>query len=387
LKEGKIDKAAASDDQLVDEIIRAMNKEGYLQGIKQYFPDKRKRREIPFELIMALAIAAKMRVATSLTDIPYAITNMQTLQEIGYALWESERSLSEGLMDEGSIRHLVGAYKTDDWIHSYNAYVQSYILPRLDCEPSIHILDCTKIEVNMENDNYEGASIAKDGDGAHKGYKLSTLRGICGDRGIIEEIRFGGIKVHDLELSREMVENTQVFQRGDKLINDRGFISRDMINHLKGKRGVDTYIPLRKGMDAYNEAVRIAIADDKWAAHPNKKRKTQQIAHVEELGVFWRGEHPEDDVEINACVVRDCKEGKEDEYYVFVTTAINDTAKQIIKTYELRPEIEEDYRQIKDFWKIENFRSRKLVVIVFHLVCTLLGYLFFQVFTLLEEGE
>jgi hypothetical protein len=30
------------------------------------------------------------------------------------------------------------------------------------------------------------------------------------------------------------------------------------------------------------------------------------------------------------------------------------TARQIIMTYELRPEIEEDYRQIKDFWKIED---------------------------------
>ncbi|MDR1568952.1 MAG: hypothetical protein LBS72_00510 [Oscillospiraceae bacterium] len=160
---------------------------------------------------MALAIAAKMKVATSLTDIPYAITDMHTLQEIGYVLLEHDRSLSEGLMDEGSIRHLVGAYKTEDWIRSYNSYVRSHVLPMLDCEPNIHILDCTKIEVNMDNENYEGATIAKDSDGAHRGYKLATLRGICGDRGIIEEIRFDGINVHDLELSREMIENTRLF--------------------------------------------------------------------------------------------------------------------------------------------------------------------------------
>jgi hypothetical protein len=182
-------------------------------------------------------------------------------------------------MDEGSIRHLVGAYKTEDWVRSH--------------------------------------------------------------------IRFGGINAHDLTLSREMIENTRLFQHGDKLVNERGFISRDMLNYLKRNRGVDTYIPLRKGMDAYNEAIRIAIAADKWAAHPNKKRKTQKIALAQELGVFWRSEHPYEDVEINGCVVQDHQEGKDDEYYVFVTTATKDTAKQIIMTYELRLEIEEDYRQIK----------------------------------------
>ncbi|MDR1568951.1 MAG: hypothetical protein LBS72_00505 [Oscillospiraceae bacterium] len=33
LRNGKIDGVAISDDQLVDEIIRVMNRKGYLQGI------------------------------------------------------------------------------------------------------------------------------------------------------------------------------------------------------------------------------------------------------------------------------------------------------------------------------------------------------------------
>lgn len=53
------------------------------------------------------------------------------------------------------------------------------------------------------------------------------------------------------------------------------------------------------------------------------------------------------------------------EYFVFVTTDLKKTAKQIIQTYELRPEIEEDYRQIKDFWQIEDFKSTKYNFIAF----------------------
>ena len=72
---------------------------------------------------------------------------------------------------------------------------------------------------------------------------------------------------------------------------------------------------------------------------------------------------------------------------MFVTTDIEKSAVQIVKTYELRPEIEEDYRQLKDFWRLEDFKSTKINTILFHIVCVLLGYLFFQLYTLLPEGE
>jgi hypothetical protein len=52
----------------------------------------------------------------------------------------------------------------------------------------------------------------------------------------------------------------------------------------------------------------------------------------------------------------------------------------------LRPEIEEDYRQLKDFWKIEDFKSTRLSVIAFHVVCVLFGYLFFQLYTTMDDG-
>lgn len=58
-----------------------------------------------------------------------------------------------------------------------------------------------------------------------------------------------------------------------------------------------------------------------------------------------------------------------------------------MKIYCLRPEIEEDYRQLKEFWKIEDFKSTKLNIIAFHIVSVLFGYLFFQLFTMLPDGE
>ena len=137
-------------------------------------------------------------------------------------------------------------------------------------------------------------------------------------------------------------------------------------------------------MEAYEQAVAIAREENKWQAHPNKKRTTQEIAFVPSLGGHWISEHPAADVAFNACVVH---EKKDDSYYVFISTDLKKTARQIVQTYELRPEIEEDYRQIKDFWQLEDFKSTKISFITFHIVAVLIGYLFFQVYKNIEVGH
>jgi hypothetical protein len=181
-----------------------------------------------------------------------------------------------------------------------------------------------------------------------------------------------------------MILNSKCLKSGDILINDRGFISMEVMNALKSQKQVDTYIPAKKNMTIYEEAVKIAISEDKWQKHPNKKRKTQQIQLVKDLGTMWVGGNPKEDVDLCACVVHDTKDN---EYHVFLTTDIDKTAKQIINTYELRPEIEEDFRQIKDFWKLEDFKSTKYNFITFHIVMTLIGYMYFQLYKNMEEGE
>ena len=49
-------------------------------------------------------------------------------------------------------------------------------------------------------------------------------------------------------------------------------------------------------------------------------------------------------------------------------------ASKIVRTYEQRPEIEEDFRQIKDQWDLANFTSTKYNFIMCHIAMVLLGY-------------
>lgn len=385
LQSGSIDYGALSDPNLIDKILQHMKEMGLLDELEDIFPDRRaKNQSIPLSLLLALAIAAKMKRKLSMTDIPYAITDADVLASFGWNLLQHERPIEDGLMSEGSLRNFVNKYESEEIVQFYNEYVQEHVLPHLNVSPSIHILDCTFITVPLENDNYEESGVVKRDGEVYRGYKLASIRGIVEDTGILEEIKLGPIQMNDLELSRELVMNFSIFSPGDILINDRGFISRELLNFLKSVRGVDTYMPLKSNMDAYTMAVSVAEEEDNWIKHPNKDREGQKIAFVENLGPYWRSDDPDNDVDFNACVVYDCEE---DEYYVFITTDLEQGAKAIVSTYELRPEIEEDYRQVKDFWEIENFKSTKYHIITFHIVMLLFGYLFFQIYTTTEEGN
>lgn len=381
---GTFDNVSLSESNFADDIVLSMYEQGILGCLSNSLKDKRRvNSSLPFDLILSLAIAAKMKVKMSLSDIPYAIQDHRVLAKLGYNIVDTDGNLKEALMRESSLRLLLGKYNSGELFSAYNDTVQNYIMPKLNAQPDIHILDCTDLEVNLDNENYEGADVTKNKKGdVSRGYKLGTIRGLYEDTGIIEEICFGGLKTHDLNLTKEMIKNSKVFKEGDILINDRGFLDRDLINYMKNERKVDTYVPLRTNMTAYEVAVTAAQSYGEWEDHPS--RENQKICLVSDLGIYWESTKPRNDVEINAAVVWD---EETDNYFVFSTTDTSKSAKQIITTYELRPEIEEDYRQLKDFWLLDDFHSTKLNMIAFHIITVLFGYLFYQIYTTLPEGE
>ena len=389
IETGNIDAGDIAFPNFIDDIILKMSQMGLIDTFDNVLDDKRcdKNSTIPLNIIVTLAATAKMKIMTSLTDIPFAITDSDTLAQLGWNIYDTDRGLENGLISDGSIRGMLNHYNSQEFINFYNDYSKQ-AREELNHTSDIHILDCSKIEVNLDNENYENSSVINDDGDLKRGYKIASLRGLLDCSGVMEQIEIGTMKTHDLTLSKEILLNSPALKSGDILIEDRGFISRKMLNYLKTERKVDTYIPVKKNMNIYKEAIKLALENEKdisqWYNHPNKKRKSQVIATVKNVGMFWQSDNPEEDVELNACVVYDIKE---DEYFVFVSTDLTITGRQIVKTYELRPEIEEDFRQLKDFWKIEDFKSTKFKHIVFHIVMVLIGYLFYQFFKNTEEGS
>lgn len=159
-------------------------------------------------ILLCLAVAAKLKCKTSLTDVPFAVTEAELLSELGWNLWDNERDVNDGLFSESVMRKLLSKYTSDEWVSFYNEYAQKYLMKKLDIQPCIHILDCTKVLVNLDNENYENASVAKIDGEAMRGYKLGVLRGVLDDSGTAEEIVFGTLTTHDMEQCREMLRNT-----------------------------------------------------------------------------------------------------------------------------------------------------------------------------------
>lgn len=54
-------------------------------------------------------------------------------------------------------------------------------MEQLNILPQIHILDCTKLIVNLNNSNYENSKVIKIEGESMRGYKLATLRGLMDD--------------------------------------------------------------------------------------------------------------------------------------------------------------------------------------------------------------
>ena len=129
-------------------------------------------------------------------------------------------------------------------------------------------------------------------------------------------------------------------------------------------------------MDIFKECIKIVKESDSLEKHPNQKRKGQDIMLIKILKGLCviekdRNKKPEkimeNAIDFSACVIRIEKDknkeivdafikAEDDKYIYLVITCTNCTnadltATQIIRYYEMRPEIEEDFRQLKYIWK------------------------------------
>ena len=151
---------------------------------------------------------------------------------------------------------MLNSIKPEDLINWYNKKIGKAYLRQSGYRPNFHILDCTDLEVNFDNENYEGSGIVKrkktkngkEEEEIKRGYNLGSLRSLLDDGGIITGIAYGSINVHDLELCKDLLMNSPMLKSGDTILYDRAFIDGLTISRLKKKRHVDVIIPLRSDM-------------------------------------------------------------------------------------------------------------------------------------------
>jgi hypothetical protein len=267
----------------------------------------------------------------------------------------------------------------------YNQQVGMSMLKyaRLGRGRRIHILDTTQVEVPLETGTYECSGVVKNADGTlSRGYKLATLRTLLDSAGLLTQVAMAAIQEHDLAVCRPLLAEAPVLRAGDLLLEDRGFLDGATLSHVKRQRQVDVIIPLKANMLATQEAMQLAAMADKWQAHPT--RADQTIALVRGVEHMWA----ECAVPLNACVIRFWNKKKKCiDHIVLVTTDLTLNAPWIVRHYEERPEIEQDYEQMKSGgWQLNKLSSTRYSEIVFYVLTVVLSYSLYHLFANTQRG-
>src|SRR4030095_9280291 len=196
------------------------------------------------------------------------------------------------------------------------------------------------------------------------------------------QVGLSAIQVHDVTLCRPLLEQASVLRAGDLRLEDRGFLDGAMLSHLKRQRRVDVIMPLKANRLATQEAIQLADMADRWESHPS--RAAQSIALVRDVEHMWT----EGAVPLNACVIRFWnKKRKRTDHIVLVTTDLELNAPWIVRHYEERPEIEQDYEQMKSGgWQLKKLSSTRYSEIVFYVLTVVLSYSLYHLFANTQAG-
>src|SRR5215472_12285600 len=437
---GEIAHMETASEELTDAFLLFAIESGLLQTWAQTFPDPRCEPEIGMEVILPAHIAARFAGLYSLRKAGYVLRSARVLGALGYSVEvvEPERGLSvRGTSDDKlfsgdvvrkllvqmaqqadlsqpaqrlpqepsvavkvrerasrrAVKQAIDAAEAEARAYQvaaqlvgwYNQQVGGSLLQyaRLGRGRRLHILDTTHVEVALEAGTYECSGVVKNEDGTRsRGYKLATLRTLLDSAGLLTQVALSAIQVHDIALCRPLLAEAPVLRAGDLLLEDRGFLDGATVSDLKRSRKVDVIIPLKANMLATQEAIQLAAMANRWDAHPS--RAEQRIAWVRGVEHMW----PECQVPLNACVIRFWNtKKKRTDHIVLVTTDQELNASWIVRHYEERPEIEQDYEQLKSGgWQLKKLSSTRYSEIVFYVLTVVLSYSLYHLFANTQAG-
>src|SRR5215831_17795969 len=437
---GEIAHMETASEELTDEFLLFAIESGLLKTWAEAFPDPRGAPEIGMEVILPAHLAARFAGLYSMRKAGYVVRSARVLGALGYsaeviapAQGLSWRGTSDDKLFSGDVvrkllvqmeqqadlsqptrrppqepsvavkvrerasrraaKHPVAAAEAEARAYQvaaqlvgwYNQQVGVSMLQyaRLGRGRRIHILDTTHVEVALETGTYECSGVVKNDDGTRsRGYKLATLRTLLDRAGLLTQMAMSAIQVHDLALCRPMLAEAPVLRAGDLLLEERGFLDGATLSTLKRQRQIDVIIPLKATMLATQEAIQLATMADTWQPHP--ARADQTIALVRGVEHMWT----ECAVPLNACVIRFWNKKKKcTDHIVLVTTDLKLNAPWVVRHYEERPEIEQDYEQMKSGgWQLQKLSSTRYSEIVFYVLTVVLSYSLYHLFTNTQAG-
>jgi len=461
LRQGEFDHLETVSEAAEADLFRHLIGRQILDRLAETYPTPRKKEEVPVWLYVASEISLKLHGAASYHAYPHVLRSGGLVTALGPHVGRKAVHPQTGHVslactgfnekhtfdrqtpcDQDFLRKFARDTEVGRLHHWFNRE-----LPR--CLRSLKLFDPEGLFIGdgsylfvPDNESYEGSDVLLFDEHNHpvdpqqvdqrdkryqwrRCYKLVSLIHINRDLNLFLTVaaRLCGGRPHECPILYELVDGlVGAVGRGwmKVLILDRGFLDGAQIGRLKTDYGIDTVIPLKTNMDAYQDVMGLTrLKDFGWEPYqlpvarfrgqqdrpkPSvilKREQTRQrtlaarqglpppIPYSQTLLGIARGvsSWSECTVPLTAVVNREIDSGGEMREWVLVTTASSFNAQQTRDTYSLRTAIEERHRQYKCFWDIPRMHSRRLSLVLNQVLFVLLAYTLMQAHLFLRHRQ
>jgi hypothetical protein len=464
LGEGRFDAMETVTRVAETEFFRSLLAEGDLAGLASTYPTPRRREDVPLWVYLSSELALRINASHGFKSLPYVLPCGGLRDAFGPGQVSRRRGRSGGVgadcwegfnaknayarttpCDPDYLRKMARDTEPNALQRWFNRDVARYYgsLGAYDPE-GIFLADGTYLFV-PDNPRYERSDVLWfDGHNHPVGQEERNAMDEAGRAGLHRErcyrkvallhttrskdfYVYTGVKVMpgreaECPALRELVDGfvEAVGQGAMKvLVYDRGFIDGPTLAHLKTRHGVDAVFPLKRNMQCFDEAWRLAACSrDPWresgppeAPEPDppperpdaiRRREAKRRATVRrrKRAVQRRGESAPKPKLVKTCAkairdlrvwdrcevpvhvvpMRDLYDNGEERCWVLATTRDFEDPFELRRYYRLRPTIEERIRQTKCFWDITRFRSTRFSLVVNQIVFVLMAYSLLQIF-------
>ena len=409
LKRGDIDYVDGTSWSFPDKFFSFLLSIGFFKFVEDSYPSPRIRKNIPLWILIGLMFQLKLSQKNSFYKLPGILKSGAILTRTSFNIGKVEggfnrrntHSRGEGeIVNHDTLRKYFKNTDADElslWNNS--DVVKFFSKKRALLGRGIFLLDTTNI-ILPDNSNYEKAEyLPLDGDKNYVNvdkltqeerkkfkyilcYKMVNLLHISKDKDyfVFLGTKVAGGRTHDKPMGQKIVDDFVANMGKGKiksLIADRGFLDGPMISCFKNKYGIDMLIPLKKNMDAYQDAAWLSRLEDR----PWQKVDETTSCYMAKKIRSYKG----CDVDLNVILVRqELKNGKVRLWALAATKNYSNPAKAV-RDYRLRWQIEERYKQIKASWFDQGFKSTDFNLVSAHIIFTLLVYSLIQIYLNVEK--
>jgi len=467
LRRGEIDFLENVSEAAEADLFRHLLGRDVLERLAEHYPTPRKKEEVPIWLYIASQISLKLHDA-SYHAFPYVLRSGGLITALGPKVGRKVEHpdthditlACEGFNDKNDYDRQTPC--DQDFLRKFARHTQPGRLhawfnrevPR--CLRSLKLFDAEGLFLGdasyvfvPDNENYEDSVKLLFDEHNHpvdsqkvdlrdqryqwrRCYKVVSLIHVNRELNLFLTVAARVVpgNAHECPILYELVDGfVKAVERGwmKVLVVDRGLIDGANMARLKTSHHIDTVVPLRKNMNAYQDMMGLTrLKDFVWepyqapgarpAQQPDRSKpprivkrewKRQQTLAVKKglpppslpqsvaplpprtfLGMA-RGVTSWTDctVPLTAVVSREIDPEGNTQHWVLVTTSALFSAPHIRATYALRTAIEERHRQYKCFWDLAHMPSRQFSMVVTQVLFVLLAYTLLQAHLFLRHRQ